>query len=280
MKKILLILLSIVSLSASAQVLKQPAGLLWYYEYKDPNVPNAPVIIFLHGSGERSNTPNLSLIQKHGLPKLLKAAGKSYLEGFTVLCPQQITSKSGWIGDPKNPDIIKFLEYVEANYPNEFRFVTGISMGGNGSWESSYKGTEKLMTGIIPVSGEGDYNSAKTTASRQIYVWAIHGSADTAVPPADGQRAVTSMINGSADPSPIWTVIPGGTHGSNTWDVAYSLTPRAELNNKTIYQWMMSKVTAPPPVTPVVKDLIDSAYTYTGDSLVYFRFRSGRLIKK
>lgn len=271
----LTILLLLISVCSFGQVLKQPSGLMWYYEYRDPNLPDAPIVIFLHGSGEKSNTPNLSLIQKQGLPKLLKAAGMSYLPGFTVICPQQVTGRWGY-----NPEIIKFLQYIKANYKSEYRLLTGLSMGGDGTWDGSYQNDEKLITAMVPVSCKGDYNLAKKTAAKKIAVWGIHGDKDTGVPPSDGLRPINGMISVGANPAPVWTIIKGGTHSGSTWDVAYSLTDRSELGGTTIYKWFKSLIpTEPEPPQPEEKDLMDSIYTNSSDSIIFI-FKSGKKLKR
>jgi len=245
--------------------LKQPSGVLWFYEYKDPNLPDAPVIIFLHGSGETSTTPDLPKIQKNGLPKLLKQAGMSYLPGFTLLCPQQIKGRWGY-----NPEIIMFLQYVKSNYKSEYRLLTGLSMGGDGSWDGSYQNTEKLITAIVPVSCKGDYNLAKKTASKQIAVWGIHGDKDTGVPPSDGLRPINGMNSVGANPAPIWTIIKGGTHSGSTWDVAYSLTDRPELGNTTIYKWFKSLIPSEPePPTPSRIDIVKTQVEVSTGKIIF-----------
>jgi hypothetical protein len=246
----------------------QPSGLMWYYEYKDPNLPDAPVIIFLHGSGEKSDTPNLGKIQKQGLPKLLKAAGMSYLPGFTVLCPQQVTGRWGY-----NPEIIKFLQYVKSNYKSEYRLLTGLSMGSDGSWDGSYQSDDKLVTAIVPVSGKGDYNLAKKTASKKIYVWAIHGKSDTSVPTSDGLRPVNGMNSVGANPKPIWTLI-NGAHNSVCWDVAFSIEDQPQLGNTTIYKWFKSLLPKEQPTTGIFIDGIWQGETECDFNGLHIEYRN------
>ncbi len=249
--------------------LKQPKGVMWYWEHSDGKSLSAPVIIALHGSGERSNTPDYSLIQRHGLPKLLKLAGYDYLDGFTILTPQENTTTWGYVRDPNNPDIIKFLRYVRANYNTQFVMVTGLSMGGDGSWCASYLGDEKLVTAIVPVSGKGDYNLAKLTEQRGVKVWGIHGDADKTVPVSDGKRPINGMISEGGEPK--WTLIPGGGHNDLTWDVAFSITDRTELGGTTIYKWFKSMCANVDPVGLYVDGLFigESPATFEGHTIEY-----------
>lgn len=257
------------------------SGVSQYLEYIDPAVGlNAPVLIFLHGSGERGTDPNK--LDDQGTPKLLKLAGLDHLKGFILLCPQQSTNYTGWKGNPDNPTIIKFLRYVRAKYPGDGRvFVTGLSMGGDGSWDASYNshGDAQLVSGIVPVSGEGDYKMAKTTASYGTPVWAIHGQNDTTVPPSDGLRPVNGMNDAGANPAPKWTPLPGG-HNSSFWDMVFSLTPRAELGNTTIYAWLLSQGVIVPPDPPdpePVKDSVIESYELEGK--LHFKTQSGKEYK-
>lgn len=292
-------LLLLITVSSFAQVAKQTDNGTWYYEYMDPacKTGHCPIYIFLHGSGERGDgTANtLPKIQNQGTPRVLKLEGKTYLPGFIMVCPQQTTNNSGWVTDPKDPLIIKLIKYYKKTYPHDNRrFVSGLSMGGGGAWDASYNsyGSDSLVTAIVPVSAGGEYGLAATTVQRKIPVWAIHGDKDGSVPISTGWRPVNGMLY-KIDPKlqstlwytmplidlsgtyPLrWSMIKGGTHSSTTWDIIYSLTPRSELGNTTIYDWMKSQGKAKPP--DVQQDSVISGYVQS-DSL-YHVLKSGRKV--
>lgn len=281
--RILIIFLFFLSSICFGQVLKQPQGQMWYWEYTDPACVNCPVLIFLHGSGERSSTPNLSKIQIHGTPKLLKAAGLTYLKGFTLICPQQLATTHDWLRvlPPAEPDIIKFTNYIRLNVPNDGRvYITGLSMGGRGAFDASYNsfGNANLITAIVPVSTNGDYKGGIETARRKTPTWDIYGSSDTAFPLNEIRNPINGMRDGGF-PAQV-TIINGGTHGSSTWDVAFSLTPRAEIGNTTIYEWILKQGAPiiPVPVEPIPLDTVKFSYI-KGDS-VFHVGKSGNIIKK
>ncbi len=231
--------LLLISICSFGQVLKQPVGQMQYAEFNDPACVSCPIIVFLHGSGEGGT--DINLVYKHGLPKLLKASSKKYITGFRVIVPQM--PAGNWLGKVEDRKIIKYLKWVRANIPNDSNiFLTGLSMGGLGAWQTTYDLESKgLVRGIAPVSASSSYPGAKITADRKIPVWAIHGDADTAIPIASGIAPINAMNVVKANPAPIFTIIKGGSHSSSTWDVAYSLTPRAELGNTTIYEWMLKQ---------------------------------------
>ncbi len=216
-----------------------------------------PTIIFLHGAGERGNGSSsaLDLVDNQGTPKMIKQGAtmcftvNGIQECFIVLSPQQSTSRWGWQGD-----VIPFIDFALQKYkidPNRI-YVTGLSMGGDGSWDTSYGSDNdpNYIAAIAPVSGEGDYNQAKKTASKKIAVWAFHGDKDSAVPMSDGLRPIKGMNSVGANPVPIWTVIQGGGHSGSTWDKVYSTGHSYYSPN--VYEWFLTKSksgsTAPAPV--------------------------------
>lgn len=205
-----------------------------------------PCIFFLHGSGEKGyGTPaEMEKIKNLGLPKFIKNGhdmtftynGKE--EKFIVLCPQQIPTRGGWTGD-----VIPFIKWALQYYridPNRV-YVTGLSMGGEGSWSCTYDANNNpnLITAIAPVAAKGDYNGAKVTASHKIPVWAFHGENDTTIPVSDGRRPINGMNSVGADPAPIFELIKGGAHNNITYDNVYS--PTHQYRNPNIYEWFLSK---------------------------------------
>ncbi|HEY3402385.1 MAG TPA: gliding motility-associated C-terminal domain-containing protein, partial [Ohtaekwangia sp.] len=213
-----------------------------------------PCIIFLHGSGERGNgTTEINKVTAWGTPKFIKNGAKMCFtvngveECFIVLSPQQTTNRFGW-----GVDVIPYVKDMLAAYridPDRL-YITGLSMGGDGSWDTSYDAanTPNLYAALAPVSCKGDYNGAKVTASKKIAVWAFHGDADTTVPVSNGQRPVNGMLSVGANPAPIFTLVAGGNHGGSTWDKVYS--PTHTYYNPNMYEWFLTKKRAPTTPTP------------------------------
>lgn len=267
MKKILFLLL-IPFLCGAQQVPRKSSTGRGYLEHLPKGYSTSknlyPCIIFLHGSGERGDgsPAALELLKKNGIPKFIKndtsmcfVNKNGVKECFIVLSPQQTTNRSGWVGD-----VIPFVQYALSNYridPNRV-FLTGLSMGGDGTWDASYTSANlaNYFVAIAPVSCKGDYYSAKITATRKISVWAFHGDKDTSVPVSDGKRPINGMVSVNANPSPIFTLIEGGTHGGSTWDKVYSnLYP--EYN---IYNWFLTFKSLLPTETQPLPDIELKAY--------------------
>ncbi len=255
-------ILSCYSAARSQQVPKMTPGGRGYLEYLPPGYATSsdvyPTIIFLHGSGERGDgsPSSLNKVSVHGTPKFIKNGHNMCFvvngvnECFIVLSPQQTENRWGWTND-----VMPFVNWAKQNYridPNRI-YVTGLSMGGDGSWATSYGADNEpnCIAAMAPVSCKGDYNGAKITAQRKIAVWAFHGDKDTAVPLSDGQRPIKGMNTVNPDPVPIFTIVPGGTHGGSTWDKVYS--PTNTYYTPNVYQWFLTHRMGPAtPKPPVV----------------------------
>ncbi len=105
-----------------------------------------PLIMFLHGAGERGN--NLEVVKKHGPPKMI-AQGKSF--DFIVVSPQ-CPNDLWW---PEQTDVlITLLDEIEAKYrvDTDRVYLTGLSMGGFGTWTLAAKYPNRFAA-IAPICG-------------------------------------------------------------------------------------------------------------------------------
>lgn len=103
-----------------------------------------PLVIFLHGSGERGT--DLDLIKKHGPPKLL-AAGQKFP---AVIASLQCAPNTLW-----NPHGVKAVtdHLVKTMHVDAKRvYLTGISMGGFGTWETAFEYPDTFAA-IAPICG-------------------------------------------------------------------------------------------------------------------------------
>jgi len=256
--------------AVSQQVPKVSVRGRGYLEYLPPGYATStnlyPCIIFLHGSGERGNgTTEINKVTAQGTPKFIKNGANmcftvnGVTECFIVLSPQQTTNRWGWQGD-----VIPYIQDMLAVYridPDRL-YITGLSMGGDGSWDTSYDAANdpNFIAAMAPVSCKGDYNKAKTTAARKIPVWAFHGDKDTTVPISDGQRPVNGMLSVAANPAPVFTLVAGGTHSGSTWDKVYS--PTHTYYNPNVYEWFLTwKRGVATPKPPTVNAGVDKTIT-------------------
>jgi predicted peptidase len=188
-------------------------------DYDKDSKKKWPLIMFLHGAGERGN--NLEVVKKHGPPKMI-AQGKSF--DFIVVSPQ-CPNDMWW---PEQTDLlISLLDEIEAKYrvDTDRVYLTGLSMGGFGTWTLAEK-YPKRFAAIAPICG----GSERIGASRlkKVPVWAFHGAKDNTVPLIRSQEMVDAVKKAGGDAK--LTVYPEAEHDS--WTETY--------NNPELYQWFLS----------------------------------------
>lgn len=162
-----------------------------YYEYlpegysDDPNV-QWPVVIYLHGIGQKDNGGGLASMLTDGLPKYIDE-GEDY--PFVVISPQVSGANINYF---KPSDVDTVVEFVKMNYQvdSDRIYMTGISMGGGGVWLYAKSYPEKLA-GMIPIAGNettpsGDFSGIPT--------WAFHNWGDVQI---NSNRTI-NWVNDSA----------------------------------------------------------------------------------
>jgi predicted peptidase len=177
-----------------------------------------PLMLFLHGAGERGN--DLDLVKKHGPPKLI-AAGKEF--PFIVASPQ--CGKDRW-WEPL--ELAALLDDLVEKYKvdKDRIYLTGLSMGGFGTWSLAAYQPDRFAA-IVPICGGGEAMSAKRIA--HIPAWVFHGGKDPAVPLDRSQKMVDALKKtGSAVK---FTIYPDAGHDS--WSERYA--------NPELYQWLLEQ---------------------------------------
>lgn len=179
-----------------------------------------PMVLFLHGSGERGN--DISLVEKHGLPKLIKQ-GKNF--PFIIVSPQ---CKDNTIWNDNLEELYLLVEHIKSKYSVDDKriYCTGLSMGGFGTWAMAIR-YPNLFAAIAPVCGGGISWQASTI--KHIPIWAFHGDKDEAVPIIYQQLMIDELKKYNSDVK--FTVYPNGQH--NIWDITY--------NTDDLYEWLLSK---------------------------------------
>lgn len=175
--------------------------------YAQDTAKKWPLVIFLHGSGERG--AQLDLVRKNGLPYELDRRGDTPYVMIAPQCP----ANERWnvtVLDALLTDLLKTYRIDEKRV-----VVTGLSLGGFGSWAWSCEHPERFA-GVIPVCGGID--PAKTVTLKGMPVWAFHGDKDKSVPLERGRIAADAAKQNGADVK--FTVYPGVGH--NSWEKAYA----------------------------------------------------------
>lgn len=195
--------------SSFSSKLQKPVSLrylIWTPAGKAP-AGGWPLVIFLHGSGERGNDLHQTLV--HGWPEMA-SKGKSF--PFILVAPQA-PEHYDWDVDEIEGLRRRLLHKTHAN-PDKV-ILTGLSMGGIGSWNyaEAYPNT---LAALIPVCGYGDTDGAGRI--NHLPVWAFHGADDKVVLTAKDQEMVDELkkVGGNVR----FTVYQGVGHDS--WDKAYA----------------------------------------------------------
>lgn len=178
-----------------------------------------PLMLFLHGAGERGD--DLQLVKKHGPPKI---AEKQKDFPFIVVSPQ--CPKDQWWND--NLDVlINLLDDIVAKYDvdRDRIYLTGLSMGGYGSWALGSKYPDRFAA-VAPICGGGMRIMA--SGFKDVPVWAFHGAKDKVVPLEESEEMVAA-INARGGDAKL-TVYPDAGHDS--WSETY--------DNQEFYDWLLN----------------------------------------
>jgi predicted peptidase len=177
-----------------------------------------PLLLFLHGAGERGS--DLELVKIHGPPKLIET-GKKF--PFVVISPQ-CPKDSMWVP----PALEALIDSVQRRYRIDSAriYVTGLSLGGFATWELALRHPERYAA-IIPICGGGDPSRADRL--RDLPVWAFHGAQDDVVPLSGSQDMIAAIK--AAGGNPRFTVYPQSGHDS--WTETYA--------NDEVYSWLLQQ---------------------------------------
>ena len=170
-----------------------------------------PMIVFLHGAGERGNGKDeLSLMDRQGFPRYFK---ENLMEvDAIVLAPQ---CQGGLVWNQQVFTLKDFIVEMIAKYnadPDRVS-LTGISMGGFGTWEMGMS-FPQLFSAIAPICGGG--MAWRTSALKGMPIWAFHGDKDPVVDISNSQEMIAHIRTHT--PAQI-TVFKGVAH--NSWDPTY-----------------------------------------------------------
>lgn len=192
----------------------------------DPAVP-WPVVLFLHGAGERGDD---GLRQTEvGIGRAIRLDPERY--AAIVVMPQS-PADSSWQGDPARAALAA-LDTTEAELSTDPDrvYLTGISLGGNGTWYLAYHHPERFAA-LVPVCGwvdrgghlaagpaEGPGTRYERVARRLAHlpIWIWHGEMDSVVP-VEESRAMAGALE-AAGARVRYTELPGIDH--NAWDPAF-----------------------------------------------------------
>lgn len=193
-----------------------------------------PLLLFLHGAGERGNDNERQLV--HGGDLFLNAIQSDKYPSFMVFpqCPPDdywgnadikrsdgkidIVFKNGEEPTPSLDAVLALLDsMVQLPFIDKYRiYVGGLSMGGMGTFELCYRRPD-LFAAAFPICGGGPPESVKLYANK-FPLWIFHGEDDSVVSAEFSKTMVNALKAEGADPR--FSFYPGVNH--NSWDNAFA----------------------------------------------------------
>lgn len=188
-----------------------------------------PLIVFLHGSGERGSDPNQ--LKACPLPSLLEAQGDFATDfPFVVLSPQ-CPHDTRWT--QLSASVNALLDRVLTQYPIDPArvYLTGFSMGGQGVWHIASLYPERFAA-IVPVAARipprPNFLTGDLCKLSTVPVWTFHSETDEAVPSENSTRLVMALEECGG--RVYYTLYPDATHKDSAL-----LTYR----NVELYNWLL-----------------------------------------
>jgi predicted peptidase len=197
-----------------------------------------PVVLFLHGAGERGDDNEAQL--RHGLSHFASEQCQARHPAFLVVpqCPKgKKWSEVDW-ALPKSPlpeqpsssmnlamQILDRLIQQKLVDPKRV-YVTGISMGGYGTWDAATRWPQRFAA-AVPVCGGGDEDRAASLV--HLPIWCFHGDADKAVLVERSRNMIEAVRKAGGQPK--YSEYPGVGH--NSWDKAYA--------DPDLYEWLFAQ---------------------------------------
>ena len=210
-----------------------------------------PVILFLHGAGERGND---------GLRPTQVGIGTAIRfrpeRAQAIVVFPQAPNDERWIGAPADA-AMRALDEAIAEFsgdPNRV-VLTGLSLGGYGTWHLALAHPHRFASlvpvcgGIVPAGSATSVRQSPLTMNasdphaftaqqlRHIPIWIFHGADDTVVLPSESRKMYDALRAAGADVR--YNELAGVGH--NAWDAAYG--------DDALWGWMFNSRLSQPPAT-------------------------------
>jgi predicted peptidase len=189
-----------------------------------------PVILFLHGAGERGEDGVFQTAVGLG-----DAIRRDAARWRAIVVLPQSPRDSLWTGRPAEAAMAALdRTLAELSADPDRVYLTGLSMGGNGTWYLAYRHPERFAA-VVPICGwvaadvglparaavvpaeDGEPFAALARRLKDVPVWIFHGEVDPVVPVEESRKAAAALEAVGGDVR--YTEFLGVDHFS--WDPAY-----------------------------------------------------------
>ncbi len=232
-------------------------------EASDPSVPR-PLILSLHGAGE-SGTNNTGQINSN-IDNLLAEAKR---RGAFLYAPQ---TNGGWASTTILDRVMTMVDrsIAEQNVDGDRLYVTGLSMGGGGTWNMLHRFGDRFAAGV-PICAVSPAAGLPASNLVDAAIWAFHARNDSVVSFNASRTVINGILTAAKEPLPTYPSVRStadfhfdsadldlhyteyGLGGHGIWGRVFS-TP-------AMYDWLFAHTTAVPE---------PSALAVAGLSLVVF----------
>ena len=189
-----------------------------------------PVILALHGAGERGSDGMLQTTV--GLAPAVRKEPNRYP---AIIVFPQVPTDSAWAGGPADAAMMALRQTMSEYRVDADRvYLTGLSMGGRGSWYVAYRNpgvfaavapicawitpTPRLSALPVVPTDSGPPFAALARQLRDVPIWIFHGEMDRVVP-VIGSREPAAAFK-EAGSKARYTEYLGTDH--NSWDPTYA----------------------------------------------------------
>jgi predicted peptidase len=201
-----------------------------------------PLIVFLHGSGERGTDPQR--LTNSGLPQYLQDRSDV---PFVVVSPQLPLGEE-W--NDKGATVNALINAIETQYAIDPQriYLTGFSLGGFGTWALGFNSPDRFAA-LVPVAGGWEFGSDAVPANICDFaskpIWVFHGAQDETVKPAQSEVLVEALRACGSDVR--YTLLPKATHAAS------GVLP---YRDSELYGWLLQQTlpdeeSAPGPGSPI-----------------------------
>jgi len=200
------------------EVSRYPGVIYLPTQYDNKKQDDWPLLLHLHGSGERGGSPwkmndwegPMGAATKYDLPMIV----------YSPHCPADL--------DWNSKLLLETIDALEQEYRIDSQriYLGGYSMGGYGTWALAANSPERFAA-IVPVAGGGDANDGSKFVD--LPVWAFHGKRDRAVPVEKSEEMVTAIRDAGGDPK--LTIFPHDGH--RIWSTVF--------RDREVYRWLLTK---------------------------------------
>jgi predicted peptidase len=167
----------------------------------EPDRHRYPLILSLHGSGERGDDNVSQLKNGPGAMAMPEFRRRHPCIVVAPQAPRGHTFGGSWYGGrtPLQDTLIALLEELTARRSVDADRVYGVgfSMGAIGLWDLARRRRD-LFAAIVPIAGDVDVTDTIVEELAGLPVWAVCGHADTLVPP-DNTRALLARLAPQGD---------------------------------------------------------------------------------